>query len=94
MPKLTDEQIVRRIAEFMGWREENGLWYSPLSVTPCNRPDWLNSYDAIAEVWQKTDMAQRIIACETKDIENWWDATPHEHAEAIAIAVGEKQEQP
>ena len=100
MPSLTDEQIVRRIAKFMGWSHVNNSYAEATTSYPCRwhgtldevtsqwLPDWLASYDAIAEVWRKTDMAQRIIACETKDIENWWDATPREHAEAIAVALG------
>lgn len=62
-------------------------------------PDWINSYDAIAAVWRKLLHGEPNVHCECMNCllclayDNlrdgyWFGATPREHAEAIAVALG------
>lgn len=56
-------------------------------------PDYLTSYDAVARVWSKTTLDMRITACGCEpDIENWWEATPRQHALALATAIAGHKE--
>lgn len=95
MPKLTDKQIVRRIAKFMFARDE------PVRLDVCNRwcfksdmtplPDWLTSYDALAPVWRKmyeSDICMQHDAERGRVFRDWFLESPRDLAEAIAIALG------
>ena len=56
---MTDEQVVRTLAEFMGWRECHcrvvGHWKAPDGnyYSEDGFPSYLTSYDALAPVWRK-----------------------------------------
>lgn len=89
MPNLTDEQIVRRIAKFMGW---DGIAWHAISGLPGFHgtdlqtgkhnqriPPWTTSYDAIAPVYEK--IGRELCG-------PWFKFKPRDHAEAIAVALG------
>lgn len=81
--QVTDAEIVRTLAEFMGWER-----------APSNRLV-LTSYDAVAEVWQRVQEADPYVVLPAADKGipyNWFDHTPREHAEALASAIVEAKQ--
>lgn len=106
---MTDEQIVKTLAEFMGYERVRelmpGTRFSEWIGAKVGRqfdsedvtlPDWLTSYDAIAEVWQKSD--DMLYESATHYLQNgicfddWYSRTPRQHAEALAMAILEAKE--
>lgn len=102
MQRLTDEQIVLRIAKAMGWRDDGGMVLrSPNSDGFLNWTEfrYLTSYDAIADVWRKLLNGNPNVYCECENCAlchahdglpdgYWFMSSPREHAEAIALALG------
>ena len=99
---MTDEEVVKTLAEFMGIDAHvifcAGPWrYIPReSHVDLALPQWLTSYDAIADVWRKVKTAPNLLYGKAADelVPNhcfcdWFTATPRQHAEALATAVRE-----
>ena len=99
---MTDAEIIRTLAEFMGYQElrmtdrRTGFSAFRDASGTIARTDWLTSYDAIAEVWQRVHVSHPVQYEKARaDICNqcgcpfgaWVYATPREHAEALATAI-------
>lgn len=106
---MSDEQIVRTLAEFMDydvlelmWPTGNGQWWYRETGSdehaPDARilPDWFNSYDALAPVWRK--VAGTIGDVARGAMANkacwWYEFTPRDHATSLAEAIAASKEHP
>ena len=103
---MTDAEVVRTLAEFMGWTSIKAVECDPLAFSKSTTvqfvgcfgptrgfqcvPEYLKDYNAVAGVWrrvQKTDPYVLLPAADRGIPYNWFDATPREHAYALAKAI-------
>ena len=97
---MTDEQVVRTLAEFMGyvrcgngalalWRED-GCGRPNSYVREGNLPPYLTSYDALAPVWRRFKEVDRdryancLGGC---GFHPWFEGSPRDHAHALCKAI-------
>ena len=103
---MTDEQIVRTLAEFMdlsgprdeGWKIVKMVTGQIVAVDTsdgyvCQIPNYLTSYDALAPVWERIDdMTYDSAISRMAAGFYWYDHPPRQHAEALAAAILEAKE--
>ena len=101
---MDDATIVRTLAEFEGYRptevvdfdgSKSDAWISPLMFdgVVSKLPDYLKDFNAIVRIWRKCPHTTRIAAWgEMFYVEYWYEATPRQHAEALATAIAGHKE--
>jgi hypothetical protein len=107
---VTDDEVVKVLAGFMGYKfdrvlppHEGGSAYM-LKGAGVPAPDYLTSYDAIAEVWRKmrdsmpdthdpfvNPACMYCVACEQLTDACWFGNEPRDHAHALAKAISQSK---
>ncbi len=96
---MDDATIVRTLAEFEGIVDPRyDKWFGSqafyaVNMTPLKVPDYLTDFNAIVRIWRKLPHQTRIAAwSEMFYVEYWYEATPRQHALALATAIAKHKE--